>query len=269
MVLPGLGCHIGHQLIYFLCEIQIKPTYYSQSGRSSYFAGNVQSKEDDHHNRQISDSLKGTRHVTCEMSGVVQEVGMGVSQFVKGQSVVLMPLQPEYEFQDCEHGKRQRVIENGFMNSKGMLYHSPNHQQTLTLPLCSYILCSIIISLPTSGIGLLTKRQISRSTCNSQPCFTTYIPIPIFGQRPYRLLQLYLIVSCPTTIFAQRIANHRCRTKSYIEKTRGPIWCHACPRPRRYRYLRICAPTYGRHGRGHRLSNLRSMRLRTDQRHCL
>ncbi|KAI7973943.1 hypothetical protein EIK77_001354 [Talaromyces pinophilus] len=54
------------------------------------------------------------------MSGVVQEVGMGVSQFVKGQSVVLMPLQPEYEFQDCEHGKRQRVIENGFMNSKAI-----------------------------------------------------------------------------------------------------------------------------------------------------
>lgn len=60
---------------------------------------------------------------------------MGVSQFVKGQGVVLMPLQSEYVFQDCEHGECQHVIDNGFTDSKGMLYRSsqppPNSNTTL------------------------------------------------------------------------------------------------------------------------------------------
>lgn len=58
------------------------------------------------------------------MSGVVQEVGIGVSQFVKGQGVVLMPLQSEYDPRDYEHGERERFIEDGMMDSKGMLYRT-------------------------------------------------------------------------------------------------------------------------------------------------
>lgn len=159
---------------------------------------------------------------------------MGVSQFAKGQGVVLMPLQSEYEFQDCEPGEPKRDIENTITDSKGMLYHSSKPSADSNTTFNSYIFCSIIISLSPPSIDFFTKRYTSRSACNSLPCFTTYISISVFGQRPDHLLQLCFTLPCSTTLSPKRITNHRRRAKSYLEKTRDPIRCNACSRPRRY-----------------------------------
>lgn len=120
-----MAVKIGHQLINVLCDYQIKPTYYSQTSRVTG-DGSLNNYYDDWQastrieNDRVANFSKEARCMSCEMAGVVEEVGMGVSQFAKGQSVVWMPSQSEYDLLDCEHGERQRVREDGFTNSNGM-----------------------------------------------------------------------------------------------------------------------------------------------------
>lgn len=202
------------------------------------------------------------------MSGVVQEVGMGVSHFVKGQSVVLMPLQSEYELRDCEHRERQRFIENSLMDSKGMPYRSFRPSaKSYTAFAQLYFLRHRHIFTHSRHRSLYEAPHISQHS--QQPTMLYYVlPRSAPWITPWSSPQI--VSHCFSFDYYICKMHYRLLllSKILIEKTCNSVRRNPCPRPQRYWHLRIRALTDGWHGRWYSIPNFGSMRPRTHGLHC-
>lgn len=137
---------------------------------------------------RVSNPSKETRHMNCDMAGVVEDVGMGVSQFAKGQSVVLMPSQSSYDSLDSELGERYCIIGNDLTESNGMLPSclGTSANSNSISPLA-------IFSAPSSHLYPLPASMSLQSATYLAALATAYHAL--LNKSPFRPLDKVLIVS--------------------------------------------------------------------------